>query len=663
MTEKLQRLHRPQGIEYVLNIAAFSVSVLTILFFFASAVFAAPYREGELLVRFKKGVGREAASKAHAKAGATVRGKFRGLNVEHISLGPGLTVMEALDSYKANPDVEHAEPNYFLSAAIIANDSAFGSQWGLHNTGQTVNGSSGTIDADIDAPEAWDIINGSSSIVVAVVDTGLDLSHVDLSSNVWVNGGETSCDDGFDNDNNGYIDDCNGWDFANNDNDPTDDNAEGHGTHVSGIIGAVGDNAEGVAGVSWQISLMPLKILDAAGVGTVSDEIQAIQYAVSNGADVINSSLGGYYGISVFEKEAIEQAGQAGVVFVAAAGNYGTDNDTSAYYPASHPIPNIISVASSEIDDGLSLFSNYGSSSVHLAAPGEDIYSTLPSDSYGFQSGTSMSTPFVSGTIALLMANSPSLSALEAREIIFSSVDPKGFNTITGGRLNANNALNSDINSIPPVKPTRLNVLAVTAGTISLEWVDNSNVEDGFIIERMDSGGSFGQIASAGANVKSFLDTILAMGTTYHYRVYAYNNSYGASQYSNAVAITTLIVYPESASSDDDEDDEDNDEWCFIATAAFGSPLASEVEVLRRFRDGFLLEFGPGRKIVKFYYTYSPPLARYISEHSLVRLATRAALIPVVCGIKYPFAGVTLALFALGTILYRRNKRRKESSH
>jgi hypothetical protein len=659
MTEKIKRLHRQKGIEYVLNIAAFSVSALTILFFFASAVFAAPYREGELLVRFKKGVGREAASRAHAKAGATIRGKFRGLNVEHISLGPGLTVREALDSYKANPDVEHAEPNYFLSAAIQPNDPVFGNQWGLHNTGQTVNGSSGIFDADIDAPEAWNIINGTSSIVVAIIDTGLDLSHVDLSSNVWVNGGET-CNDSIDNDFNGYVDDCNGWDFVNNDNDPTDDNAQGHGTHVSGIIGAVGNNSQGVAGVSWQISLMPLKILDSAGGGTVADEIQAIQYAVLNGADVINSSLGGDNGVSEFEKEAIEQAGQAGVVFVAAAGNNGTDNDTNAYYPASHPIPNIISVASSRIDDGLSLFSNYGSSSVHLAAPGEDIYNTLPWDSYGFMSGTSMSTPFVSGTIALLIANSPSLSALEAREIIFSSVDPKGYNLITGGRLNANNALNSDINAISPVKPTRLKVLAVTTGTISFEWVDNSNVEDGFIIERKDPGGSFGQIATAGVNVKSFSDSGLAEGTTYYYRVYAYNAN-GSSQYSNALAITTRIVRParESRYYEDDSDDK----WCFIATAAFGSPLAPEVKVLRRFRDGFLLKSGSGRKIVKFYYRHSPPLARYISEHSLLSLATRAALTPFVYGIKYPFAGVTLALFALGTILYRRNKRRKESSH
>jgi subtilisin family serine protease len=223
------------------------------LLFFASTVFAAPYKEGELLVRFKSGVGSEAASSAHAKAGSTVKRKFRALDVEHIRLKQGFSVSKALASYKANPDVEHAEPNYIRKAAVIANDTSFLKQWGLHNTGQPIDGYSGTIDADIDAPEAWDIVNSSSAIVVAVIDTGVDYSHVDLVANIWANVGEI-CDNSSDDDNNGYVDDCLGWDFANNDNDPMDDNiynGVGHGTHVSGISGALGNNGTGVAGLSW----------------------------------------------------------------------------------------------------------------------------------------------------------------------------------------------------------------------------------------------------------------------------------------------------------------------------------------------------------------------------------------------------------------------------
>jgi subtilisin family serine protease len=399
---------------------------------------------------------------------------------------------------------------------------------------------------------------------------------------------------------------------------------------------------------------MPLKILDASGEGTVADEIMAIQYAVSNGANVINSSFGGYYGNSVFEKQAIEQAWKAGVIFVAAVGNSGSNNDAKAFYPASHPIPNMIAAASTEFNDDLSWFTNFGSESVHLGAPGEDIYSTETSDSYGFQSGSSMAASFVSGTVALLMANDSSLSALEAREVILASVDPKGSNTITGGRLNANKALNTNINSIPPVRPSQLKASSVTGYAVGLEWADNSVIEDGFVIERAPHGGVFSQIGEVGANVISAVDSGVSEGTTYYYRVYAFNHSYGASAYSSTVTAATPIVHEESGDGGDDG-------FCFIATTAYGSYLSPEVEVLRGFRDGVLLKFGAGRMFVEYYYAHSPALARYISGHGLLRAATRTALTPVVYGIKHPYACATLALIALCAILYRINNRRKES--
>jgi subtilisin family serine protease len=629
------------------------------LLFFASTVFAAPYKEGELLVRFKSGVGSEAASSAHAKAGSTVKRKFRALDVEHIRLKQGFSVSKALASYKANPDVEHAEPNYIRKAAVIANDTSFLKQWGLHNTGQPIDGYSGTIDADIDAPEAWDIVNSSSAIVVAVIDTGVDYSHVDLVANIWANVGEI-CDNSSDDDNNGYVDDCLGWDFANNDNDPMDDNiynGVGHGTHVSGISGALGNNGTGVAGLSWKVSIMPLKILDTAGEGTSADEIKAIQYAVDNGADVINSSFGGSE-FSLFERDAIAQAGQAGVLFVAAAGNTLSDNDAAAFYPASHSLPNVISVASSNSNDGLSWFSNFGSASVHIAAPGEDIYSTRPSvfnsttgtyDSvYEFDSGTSMAASFVSGAVALLLAYNPALSALEAKELILASVDQKGYEIITGGRLNVNIALNLDINSITPAPPSHLGASALSAYAIELSWVDNSTVEEGFVIERMKEGGTFSTIATLGMDETSYTDSALSEDTIYHYRVIAYNTN-GNSQYSKETSARTHL--------------NDSSQKCFVATAAYGSSLAPEVKVLRRFRDRYLLKWDTGRKVVSYYYRYSPPLAGYISGRPPLRLAARAAITPIVYGIKHPFAGGSLALFMLGAILYRRKKRRKERTH
>ena len=269
--------------------------------------------------------------------------------------------------------MEHAEPNYLVYANISPpDDTHFNRLWGLHNTGQNVNGTNGTNDADIDALEAWDVTTGSSDVVVAVVDSGVDINHPDLAANIWTNPGEIP-GNGIDDDGNGYIDDVNGWDFYVNDNDPRD--ADGHGTHVAGTIAAAGNNAAGITGVSWSAQIMALRFLDAWGNGITTDAIAAIEYAAAMGADIINNSWGGG-GYSQSLKEAIEASG---AVVVCAAGNSGWNTDAFiAHYPSNYNSANIIAVAASDQDDSRAFFSNYGPFSVDVAAPGTNIYSSAP---------------------------------------------------------------------------------------------------------------------------------------------------------------------------------------------------------------------------------------------------------------------------------------------
>jgi subtilisin family serine protease len=252
-------------------------------------------------------------------------------------------------------------------------DTYFGNLWGLHNTGQT----GGTPDADIDAPEAWELTTGSSDVVIAVIDTGVAYDHPDLTDNIWTNTGETSCSDGIDNDGNGYVDDCHGWDFIGDDNDPTDYN--GHGTHVAGIIAAVGNNNTGISGVMWQAKIMPLRFLGVNGIGTTADAVSAILYANAKGAHVINNSWGGS-GYSQTLKDAIDASS---AVIVCAAGNNSKNNDSVPFYPAGYTSSNLIAVAATNHDDALASYSNYGVNSVDVAAPGSSIYSDVPMFSLG----------------------------------------------------------------------------------------------------------------------------------------------------------------------------------------------------------------------------------------------------------------------------------------
>jgi hypothetical protein len=316
-----------------------------------------------------------------------------------------------------------------------------GLQWGVNNTGQSIRGISGVADADIDGYEAWDVRTSAADIIVAVIDSGVQWSHPDLDDNIWSNSDEIA-GNGVDDDNNGYVDDVRGWDFYGNDSNP--DDAEGHGTHCAGTVGAEGNNGIGVAGVAWDVQIMPLRFIGPFG-GSTSDAIAAVNYAVANGAKISNNSWGGG-GFSTALRDAIANAGANGHLFVAAAGNDGVNTDSSAHYPSSYSNDNIISVAATDNRDNLAGFSNYGISTVDLGAPGVDIASTYNGSGYVWNSGTSMAAPHVSGAAAVLWAENPSWTYEQVRDRLYATVRATGAMsgiTATGGVLNLQAALGS----------------------------------------------------------------------------------------------------------------------------------------------------------------------------------------------------------------------------
>jgi subtilisin family serine protease len=389
----------------------------------------------QVIVKFNSGVQAAEIEALQQSLGATVVSKTTNLGIQLWEVR-NTTAEDAIATLNNDQRVDYAEPNWIVSIdANVPNDPNFNNLWGLNNTGQT----GGKADADIDAPEAWDIQTGAN-VVVGVIDTGVDYNHPDLADNIWTNPGEIA-GDGIDNDSNGYVDDIHGYDFVNNDGNPLDDN--NHGTHVAGTIAAKGNNNNGIAGVSWSADIMALKFLGASGSGTIFNAIKAVEYATKMGADLTNNSWGGG-GYSQGLYDAIAAAGKAGQLFVAAAGNSASNNDSFPAYPASYNLNNIISVASTDNKDNLSSFSNYGVSSVDLGAPGSLIYSTIPGGGYATFSGTSMATPHVAGVASLIWSEYPDLTVSEVKNKILGSVDPIAAlngKSVTGGRLNAFKAL------------------------------------------------------------------------------------------------------------------------------------------------------------------------------------------------------------------------------
>ncbi len=339
---------------------------------------------------------------------------------------------------------EYIEPDYTVTYALESNDKLLASQW-AHRVVQSAG--------------AWDISRGNSGVIVAVVDSGIDPSHPDLEGNLWTNPGEIA-GNGIDDDQNGLADDIHGWNFAAN--TPAilaDDTGSFHGTHVAGTIGAVGNNNIGISGHAQEVRLMTIKFLKSTGAGSSADAIRGIDYAIANGARIISNSWGSRnYSRALYE--AIGRAKEAGVLFVAAAGNHGTSNDQTPFYPANYEHDNVISVAASTSADKLASFSNYGYKLVHVAAPGHNIHSTKNEGKYQTMSGTSMATPLVSGVLATMVAARPDLSYLQIKGALLMTVDEVAAmkdKVMWNGRVNALAALTLvsglSPNWVPPVSP------------------------------------------------------------------------------------------------------------------------------------------------------------------------------------------------------------------
>jgi hypothetical protein len=402
-----------------------------------------PFVSGQLIVGFKDGVSLTQQRRVLGPHSGKIKRRFGRIDGVLASVPPA-RVQDAAEALERDPRVEYTEPNFVLRASNHGDpgDPDFHQLWGLHNFGQPVSGVAGIPDADIDALEAWHVTQGSSNVVVGVIDSGVDYTHADLAGQIWTNPGEScaGCStNGVDDDGNGYVDDWRGWDFAGNDNDPMDDN--GHGTHVAGTIGAR-QNAAGVVGVAWRVRLMPLKFIGANGEGTAADAVRAILYAAANGAHITNNSYGGD-GFSEAMLDAIRTSDAAGSLFVAAAGNDFSDNDETPVYPAGYDVPNVLSVAASDQFDRRAWFSNYGGSSVDLAAPGMSIYSTWPGGGYRHSDGTSMAAPHVAGAAALAKARFPDATGVGLKSLLLRSVDGAPLVDLvrTEGRLNANTAV------------------------------------------------------------------------------------------------------------------------------------------------------------------------------------------------------------------------------
>lgn len=406
---------------------------------------------GELIVKFRAGVSDVKRGAALRAVSGEVGEKILTQAMKKAGDNEGITVVRtpmavhaAVSALRNSADIEYAEPNYYYYHDATSNDPYYtnGSLWGMYGDATSPTNQYGS-----QAGEAWAAGHiGASTVHIGVIDEGIMLTHTDLSGQVWTNPFDPV--DGIDNDGNGYIDDKNGWDFDGNNNTIYDGAADDHGTHVAGTIGAKGGNATGVVGVCWNVRIISAKFLGRAG-GTTTNAILAVDYITDlktrHGLNIpaTNNSWGGG-GFSQALQDAIERANQVNILFVAAAGNAGSNNDVTLSYPSGYPNANIIAVASITSTGTLSSFSNYGATTVDIGAPGSSIFSTVPSkngklSAYASYSGTSMATPHVTGGAALYAASNPGASAATIKAAILNSTVPTSSLTgkcVTGGRLN-----------------------------------------------------------------------------------------------------------------------------------------------------------------------------------------------------------------------------------
>ena len=427
---------------------------------------------------------------------------------------------EAIDQlYRAGVAAE-AERHYLAGVSAVPNDPDYSRLWGMPT---------------IRAPEAWEHTTGERSMVVAVIDTGIDIDHPDLAANLWTNPNEIP-GNGIDDDNNGYIDDIHGWDFVNKDANPDDDH--GHGSHCAGTIGAVGDNGVGVAGVNWSVSLMGLKVLSANGSGSLWGLSEAILYAARMGVPVSSASLG-CEGCNVsYVRSALDALEESGGLFIAAAGNSGKDNDSAPHYPSSHTQDAVISVAATGSDDRLASFSNYGRVSVDLAAPGVGILSTTPGGRYASYNGTSMATPHVAGAVALYWAQHPDSDAATVKERLLATATPLSSlqnRVLSAARLDVGALIISDAE--PPPAPTDLVARVGIRSDVELDWsaVDASDLA-GYRVRWGTESGAYVQSMEVRATETSTRVADLTEGQLHYFVVHAFDEQGNQSDPSNEVS-------------------------------------------------------------------------------------------------------------------------------
>ena len=404
---------------------------------------------GELVVGYVAGASADQRERAREHASARFAERIVAAvadrtEVELVRLPQGKNRDQAIAELKSDPAVAYAEPNWTYTTGATSNDPYYtnGSLWGMYGDGTSPANQYGS-----QAGEAWAAGHtGSKSVYVGIIDEGIQYTHPELNGQVWTNPYDIAAD-GIDNDLNGYVDDVNGWDFANNDNTIYDGGTKGlldnHGTHVSGTIGAKANNATGVAGMNWDVTLVSGKFLGRNG-GTLANAVKSVDYFTDlktrHGLNIVatNNSWGGG-GFSQALLDAITRADAANILFVAAAGNSGTDNDTTASYPSNYNVANVIAVAAIDSSGALASFSQYGATTVDLGAPGVGVWSSTAYNTYSSYSGTSMATPHVTGAAALYASTHPGLTAAQIKSAILSSVVPTASlsgKTVTGGRLN-----------------------------------------------------------------------------------------------------------------------------------------------------------------------------------------------------------------------------------
>ncbi len=501
-----------------------------------------------------------------------------------------------------NPFIAAFEQDVVHQFNVMPNDPQVGQLWGLENSGQT----GGASDADIDAAAAWGISTGSRNIVVAVIDTGVDWRHPDLAANLWVNPGETP--NGLDDDGNGLVDDVYGYNFAANTGDPMDDN--GHGTHVAGTIAAVGNNGVGVTGINWSGSIMALKFLRADGSGTTSDAIRAINYATMQrvrfgvNVRVMNMSWGGG-GFSSALRDAIQAAGDAGILAVAAAGNSARNNDLAPQYPSSYEVSTLVAVAATDHRDQLASFSNYGAASVDLAAPGVSILSTYPNNRYVALSGTSMATPHVAGVAALAWSVAPNATVAEIKNALLGGVDQLASlrgKVLSGGRLNAYNTLRL-VNPAEPASPVvgtlEITPDALIAGSVATLTARGVHDPDGAVASvwfYLDANGN-GQWDAADrvlGSVSTIVDqqASISLSTTGYspgtYRVFARAQD-TTGRWSNPASTSFQVLAA----------DDHGNNAATATTVCVGSRVAGEIEQ-NGDRDWFRFTAAAGRRYIFF---------------------------------------------------------------